>query len=58
MVRLKTMLLLSVLVGSAGFLISLNGCGGTVSNNTPPPPPPPGKINHVVIIFPGESHAR
>lgn len=50
MVRLKVVLLLSFVVGAAGFLISLNGCGGVAGNN-PPPPPPPGKINHVVIIF-------
>ena len=49
MVRLKVALLLIVLVTAAGFLISLNGCGGVAANHNPPPPP--GKINHVVIIF-------
>jgi phospholipase C len=49
MIRLKVVVLLSVVIGLAGFLISLNGCGGVANNN--PPPPPPGKINHVVIIF-------
>jgi phospholipase C len=51
MIRLKLALLLILLLGTAGFLISLNGCGGSSANNNPPPPPPPGKINHVVIIF-------
>jgi len=50
MVRLKVALLLIVLLCAAGFLISLNGCGGVAANHNPPPPPP-GKINHVVIIF-------
>jgi phospholipase C len=49
MVRLKLVVLLSVVIGLAGFLISLNGCGGGGANNNPPPGP--GKINHVVIIF-------
>ena len=31
MVRLKVVLLLSVVIGLAGFLISLNGCGGTAA---------------------------
>jgi phospholipase C len=50
MVRLKVALLLIVVMGAAGFLISLNGCGGVAANPNPPPPPP-GKIAHVVIIF-------
>ena len=49
MVRLKVVLLLSLVVGSAGFLISLNGCGSVASNHNPPPGT--GKIKHVVIIF-------
>jgi len=49
MVRLKVALLLSVVVGAAGFLISLNGCGSGAANHNRPPPP--GKIKHVVIIF-------
>ncbi len=49
MIRLKVVLLLSIVVGAAGFLISLNGCGGVAANHNPPPGP--GKINHVVIIF-------
>ena len=52
MIRVKVVLLLGTVIGLAGFLISLNGCGGVASKtNPPPPPPPPGKINHVVIIF-------
>ncbi len=50
MVRLKLTLLVSFVIGLAGFLISVNGCGGVTANNNPAPPPP-GKINHVVIIF-------
>jgi len=50
MVRVKVALLLIVLLCAAGFLISLNGCGGIAANHNPPPLPP-GKINHVVIIF-------
>jgi phospholipase C len=51
MIRVKAILLLGVVIGLAGFLINLNGCGGVTSKNNPPPPPPPGKINHVVVIF-------
>ena len=51
MIRVKVVLLLGVVFYLAGFLISLNGCGGVTSKTNPPPPPPPGKINHVVIIF-------
>src|SRR5215470_10745480 len=50
MVRLKLILLLSIVVGSAGFLISMNGCGGGASSSSHQPPPP-NTINHVVIIF-------
>lgn len=49
MLRLKVVTLFIVVVGAAGFLISLNGCGGVGASNNPPPGP--GKINHVVIIF-------
>jgi hypothetical protein len=49
MVRLQVALVLMVVMSAAGFLISLNGCGGVAGNNSQPPPP--GKINHVVIIF-------
>ena len=37
----------------AGFLLSLNGCGGGkgTSTFTAPPPPSSSKIQHVVIIF-------
>ena len=49
-VRLKVLLLSSIVIGVAGSLINLNGCGGAVSNNNPPPPGN-GKINHVVVIF-------
>jgi phospholipase C len=50
MIRFKMLLLLSVVVGIAAFLISMNGCGGVASNGNHQPPPP-GKINHIVIIF-------
>jgi phospholipase C len=50
MVQFKVVLLFIVLMVAAGFLISMNGCGGISGGNTQPPPPP-GKINHVVIIF-------
>jgi phospholipase C len=49
MVRFKVLLLLTAVIGVAGFLASLNGCGGVTHSNTQPPPP--GKINHIVIIF-------
>jgi phospholipase C len=51
MVRLKIVLLLRVVMGTAALLINLNGCGAVSSSNNPPPPPPPGKIKHIVIIF-------
>jgi phospholipase C len=53
MLRPKIVLLLSVIIGLAAFLISLNSCGGgsAATDNPPPPPAPAGKINHVVIIF-------
>jgi phospholipase C len=39
-----------LLLGVAGFLLSLNGCGGS-SKTTFTVPPPVSKIQHVVIIF-------
>jgi phospholipase C len=39
-----------LLVCTAGFLISLNGCGGG-SQNLAAPPPTLSKIQHVVVIF-------
>src|SRR6202050_815118 len=49
MSRSAWLLLSILLLCTAGFLLSLNGCGG---GSTPPPPPPPAsKIQHVVIIF-------
>jgi phospholipase C len=48
--RPKMLLLWGLLVCTAGFLISLNGCGGGSSGSSTPPPPPQ-KIQHVVVIF-------
>jgi len=39
-----------LLLGAAGFLLSLNGCGSSSTTTTTVPPPVP-KIQHVVIIF-------
>jgi phospholipase C len=50
MVRPKMLLLWGLLVCAGGFLVSLNGCGGS-SANSKSPPPPTQKIQHVVIIF-------
>src|SRR5437868_7933074 len=50
-ITLSTMLLFwGLLVCTAGFLISLNGCGGG-SQNLAAPPPTLSKIQHVVVIF-------
>jgi len=49
--RLRFCLLLSLLVGAAGFLLGLNGCGAGLSGvavGSPVDPPP---IQHVVVIF-------
>jgi phospholipase C len=51
MARSKMLLLWSLLIGAAGFLVSLNGCGGGSSGSSGTPPPPPAKIQHVVVIF-------
>jgi phospholipase C len=39
-----------LLVCTAGFLVSLGGCGGGGASISTTPPPP-GKIQHVVVIF-------
>src|SRR5208282_4273666 len=39
-----------LLLGAAGFLLSLNGCGSS-STTTLTVPPPVSKIQHVVIVF-------
>src|ERR1700681_1481447 len=49
MSRSAWLLLSILLLCTAGFLLSLNGCGG--GSTAPPPPPPSSKIQHVVIIF-------
>jgi phospholipase C len=49
MSRSAWLLLSILLLCTAGFLLSLNGCGG--GSTAPPPPPPASKIQHVVIIF-------
>ena len=50
MARAKMLLVWSLLVGSAGILVALNGCGGGSSPQTQTPPPSQ-KIQHVVVIF-------
>jgi len=40
-----------LLVGLAGVLVSLNGCGGGSSQKSTVTPPPTQKIQHVVVIF-------
>ena len=49
MARFKIAVLLSLMIGLAGLLISLNGCGSVSKGSSPPPTS--GKINHVVVIF-------
>ena len=52
MSRSTMMLLWSLLVLTAGFLLALDGCGGSGgSNPLPMPRPSSGKIQHVVVIF-------
>ena len=48
--RAALLAVLSLMFGVAGFLLSLNGCGGG-NRVSIPPPPPSSKIQHVVIIF-------
>jgi len=47
--RPAVLLFWSLLFMTAGFLVSLGGCGGGGGASTTPPPP--GKIQHVVVIF-------
>jgi phospholipase C len=49
MLRHRVVPLLTNVIGLAGLLITLSGCGGVASNSNQPPPP--GKINHIVVIF-------
>lgn len=49
MSKLRTLVFAIVVLGLAGTLVSLNGCGSTSGGSTPPPPP--SKIHHVVILF-------
>ena len=48
--RAALFVVLSLMFCVAGFLLSLNGCGGG-NKVSIPPPPPSSKIQHVVIIF-------
>jgi phospholipase C len=50
MSRWAWLLISTLLLLAAGFLLSLNGCGGS-SKTTLTVPPPASKIQHVVIIF-------
>jgi hypothetical protein len=49
MAKAKLLLLWGLFLCVAGFLISLNGCGGGSSGGSTPPPSQ--KIQHVVVIF-------
>src|SRR5580693_10356469 len=49
MSRLAWLVVSILLLLAAGFLLSLNGCGGGTATFTVPPPA--SKIQHVVIIF-------
>jgi hypothetical protein len=49
--RLALVSISIVLLGAAGLLVSLNGCGGVGNSSNHTPPPPATKIQHVVIIF-------
>jgi phospholipase C len=42
-----------LLLGAAGFLLSLNGCGGSAhtANTLPPGPPLTNRFQHIVVIF-------
>src|SRR5579863_6407752 len=51
MVRTKILLVWGLLFCAAGFLVSLNGCGGSSSLKSQTPPPPTSAIQHVVVIF-------
>jgi phospholipase C len=52
MVRSKVVAVWGLVVLAAGFLVSLNSCGGGTSTPTNMPPPTASqKIQHVVIIF-------
>jgi phospholipase C len=50
MLRSKALLVWGLLLCAAGFLVSLNGCGGSSSQKTEVPPPS-SAIQHVVVIF-------
>src|SRR5580704_4192129 len=51
MSRLALFSISILLLCIAGFLLSLNACGGSDATFTAPPPPGSSKIQHVVIIF-------
>jgi phospholipase C len=48
--RPATLLFWALLVWTAGFLVSLSGCGGRGASISTTPPPP-AKIQHVVVVF-------
>src|ERR1700720_3901734 len=54
MVRSKMLMVWGLLLCGAGFLINLNGCGGSGSSQKsqgPPPTTTTTPIKHVVVIF-------
>src|ERR1700722_17366963 len=51
MVRSKMLLLWGFLLCTAGFVVNLNGCGGSASQKSQTPPPSSTPIQHVVVIF-------
>jgi phospholipase C len=51
MARSKMLIVWALLICTAVFLVSMNGCGGGGGGSQTGPPPPTQKIQHVVIIF-------
>src|SRR5580704_12405716 len=51
MARSKMLFVWALLICTAVFLVSTNGCGGGGGGSQTGPPPPTQKIQHVVIIF-------
>lgn len=48
MARFKIIVMLALMIASAGLVMSLNGCGSVSKGSSPPSQ---GKINHIVVIF-------